>query len=93
VRENRRLYAAKLRAVLPLIESNAEDGKPDGGFYLWIRTPIDDGRVRPPPARTYNVWFCRQLSSRAKRTGESRQDHRARRAGGSIGECIEASDA
>ena len=42
VRENRRLYAEKFRAVLPLIRGPLETRMPDGGFYLWIRTPIDD---------------------------------------------------
>ena len=42
VRENRRLYAEKFRAVLPLIRSPLETRMPDGGFYLWVRTPIDD---------------------------------------------------
>jgi len=42
VRENRRLYAEKFRAVLPLIRSPLETSMPEGGFYLWIRTPIDD---------------------------------------------------
>jgi N-succinyldiaminopimelate aminotransferase len=42
VRENRRLYAEKFRAVLPLIRGPLETRMPDGGFYLWLRTPIDD---------------------------------------------------
>lgn len=42
VRENRRLYAEKFRAVLPLIGRPLETRMPDGGFYLWVRTPIDD---------------------------------------------------
>lgn len=42
VRENRRLYAEKFRAALPLIRSPLETRMPDGGFYLWVRTPIDD---------------------------------------------------
>ena len=43
VRENRRLYAEKFRAVLPLLKSSSmEVQMPDGGFYLWLRTPIDD---------------------------------------------------
>jgi N-succinyldiaminopimelate aminotransferase len=40
VRENRRLYAEKFRAVLPLL--GPEAAMPEGGFYLWLRTPIDD---------------------------------------------------
>jgi len=42
VGENRRLYAEKYQAVLPLIKSPLEAGMPDGAFYLWVRTPIDD---------------------------------------------------
>jgi N-succinyldiaminopimelate aminotransferase len=49
VRENRRLYAKKFSAVLPLIKNHLETERPEGGFYLWIRTPIDD------------AWFARCL--------------------------------
>jgi N-succinyldiaminopimelate aminotransferase len=42
VEENRRLYAEKFRAALPLIESPLQAEMPDGGFYIWLRTPIDD---------------------------------------------------
>jgi N-succinyldiaminopimelate aminotransferase len=40
--ENRRLYAAKFQAVLPLLRKPLEAQMPDGGFYIWLRTPIDD---------------------------------------------------
>jgi N-succinyldiaminopimelate aminotransferase len=49
VEENRRLYTAKYRAVLPLIKDPLQADMPDGGFYLWMRTPIDDRE------------FCRRL--------------------------------
>jgi N-succinyldiaminopimelate aminotransferase len=49
VEENRRLYAEKYRAVLPLIRTPLQADMPDGGFYLWMRTPIDDRE------------FCRDL--------------------------------
>jgi len=55
VRENRRLYAAKFAAVLPLIEKHLEAEKPEGGFYLWIRTPIDDTEFARGLQRDYNV--------------------------------------
>jgi N-succinyldiaminopimelate aminotransferase len=42
VRENRRLYAEKFRAVFPLIKAPLQTQMPDGGFYFWVRTPIDD---------------------------------------------------
>ncbi len=40
VEENRRLYAEKFRAVLPRLGKEA--CMPQGGFYLWLRTAIDD---------------------------------------------------
>ena len=39
---NRRLYAAKFQAALPLLKKPLEAEMPEGGFYLWVRTPIDD---------------------------------------------------
>lgn len=42
VEENRRLYAEKYEAVLPRIEEPLAADMPDGAFYLWMRTPIDD---------------------------------------------------
>jgi N-succinyldiaminopimelate aminotransferase len=42
VEENRRLYAEKFRTVLPLIKSPLQAAMPDGAFYLWMRTPVDD---------------------------------------------------
>jgi N-succinyldiaminopimelate aminotransferase len=42
VQENRRLYAAKFDAVVPLLESVLEVGLPEAGFYLWPRVPDGD---------------------------------------------------
>ena len=42
VRENRRLYVEKFRAVLPLLKPPLQADLPQGGFYLWMRTPMDD---------------------------------------------------
>jgi N-succinyldiaminopimelate aminotransferase len=55
VRENRRLYAAKYAAVLPLIRAPLKTQRPAGGFYLWIRTPVDDGEFARGLQRDYNV--------------------------------------
>jgi len=55
VRENRRLYAAKYSAVLPLVQRHLQTAMPDGGFYLWIRTPIDDAEFARRLQRDYNV--------------------------------------
>jgi N-succinyldiaminopimelate aminotransferase len=55
VRENRRLYREKFAAALPLVEAPLEAAMPDGGFYLWIRTPIDDTEFARELYRQYNV--------------------------------------
>jgi N-succinyldiaminopimelate aminotransferase len=53
--ENRRLYRAKFDAALPLVKTPLETAMPDGGFYLWIRTPIDDAAFARELYRQYNV--------------------------------------
>jgi N-succinyldiaminopimelate aminotransferase len=55
VRENRRLYQEKFRAVLPLLGTPLSAGMPDGGFYLWLRTPIDDCEFARRLHHEYNV--------------------------------------
>jgi N-succinyldiaminopimelate aminotransferase len=42
VRENRRQYAEKFAAGLPLIRAPLATTMPDAGFYFWVRTPGDD---------------------------------------------------
>lgn len=55
VRANRQLYADKYRAVLPLIAAPLSVGMPEGGFYLWVRTPVDDASFARELHRQYNV--------------------------------------
>lgn len=55
VRENRRLYAEKFKAVLPLVQEPMRAAMPDGGFYLWMRTPIDDSEFVRRLHHEYNV--------------------------------------
>ncbi len=42
VRANRELYRQKFDAALEILADNLAPGRPDAGFYLWARTPIDD---------------------------------------------------
>ncbi|MGB4073207.1 succinyldiaminopimelate transaminase [Pseudomonas sp.] len=44
VKANRDLYREKFDAVLRVLEGVLDVQRPDGGFYLWARTPIDDER-------------------------------------------------
>jgi N-succinyldiaminopimelate aminotransferase len=55
VRANRQRYAEKYRAVLPLIAAPLSTAMPDGGFYLWVRTPVDDAEFARELQRQYNV--------------------------------------
>jgi len=56
VRDNRRLYAAKFSTALPLLEKTSLKARqPDGGFYLWIETPIEDGDFSRRLHEQYNV--------------------------------------
>ncbi len=55
VRENRRAYAEKYRAVLPLVPAQLQTAMPEGGFYLWLRTPVDDAEFVRRFHRDYNV--------------------------------------
>jgi N-succinyldiaminopimelate aminotransferase len=55
VRENRRLYAEKFKAALPLIQNPLKAEMPEGGFYLWVRTPIDDQEFVRRLHHEYNV--------------------------------------
>ncbi len=42
VRQNRALYRAKFDAVLAILSPLMDVQRPDAGFYLWARTPIDE---------------------------------------------------
>jgi N-succinyldiaminopimelate aminotransferase len=55
VAENRSLYAEKFRATLPLVKKPLAAEMPDGAFYLWMRTPIDDAEFARRLHAQYNV--------------------------------------
>lgn len=55
VRRNRCLYAQKYRAALPLLRNSIETRMPEGGFYLWIRTAMDDTAFARELYAAYNV--------------------------------------
>ncbi|SDG90759.1 succinyldiaminopimelate aminotransferase apoenzyme [Pseudomonas benzenivorans] len=42
VRANRALYREKFAAVLDILGGVLDVQRPDGGFYLWAKTPVDD---------------------------------------------------
>ncbi|TDY00102.1 succinyldiaminopimelate transaminase [Thiohalophilus thiocyanatoxydans] len=42
VRENRQLYRRKFDAVLAILQPVMSVSRPEAGFYLWPRTPLED---------------------------------------------------
>ncbi|MBB1519993.1 succinyldiaminopimelate transaminase [Aquipseudomonas guryensis] len=44
VRANRDLYREKFAAMLDILDPVLEVQRPDGGFYLWAKTPGDDSQ-------------------------------------------------
>jgi N-succinyldiaminopimelate aminotransferase len=55
VEENRRRYAAKFALAAPVIAPVLPTAIPDGGFYLWARTPGDDRQYARRLYAQYNV--------------------------------------
>jgi len=55
VRDNRRLYREKFELVTPLLARHLDTSRPDAGFYLWARTPIDDTVFARELFGQYNV--------------------------------------
>jgi N-succinyldiaminopimelate aminotransferase len=55
VQENRRRYAAKFAEVTPSIAAVLPTAMPEGGFYLWARTPGDDRQFARRLYQHFNV--------------------------------------
>lgn len=55
VEENRRLYAEKYKAVMPLLGAPLQADMPEGAFYLWMQTPGDDQAFARDLYHQYNV--------------------------------------
>jgi N-succinyldiaminopimelate aminotransferase len=53
--DNRRQYREKFAAVTPRLAEVLDTAQPDAGFYLWARTPIDDGEFARGLLADYNV--------------------------------------
>lgn len=91
VRENRRLYAAKYSAVLPLIQEPLKTERPEGGFYLWLRTPVDDAEFARGLQRDYNVLVLPGSYLARDAHGENPGKNHVRIAlVAPLGECVEA---
>ncbi len=93
VAENRRLYAQKFDAVVPLLEKSFNAEKPEGGFYLWLRTPIDDTEFARRLHREYNVLVLPGSYLARDAGGENPGKNHVRIAlVAPLGECVEAAN-
>ena len=92
VEENRRLYAEKFRAALPLIKQPLRAEMPEGGFYLWLGTPIDDAEfVRRLYIDTNVLGLPGSYLARAEHDGTNPGKNRVRLAlVAPLDECVEA---
>jgi N-succinyldiaminopimelate aminotransferase len=87
---NRGLYREKFAGALPLVGAPLETALPEGGFYLWIRTPIDDTAFALGLYRKYNVSVLpgSYLAREAHGANPGRQHIRVALVA-PLGECVE----
>ena len=91
VRENRRLYAEKFRTVLPMVRAPLRTEMPDGGFYLWVRTPIDDAEFARRLHAQYNVLVLPgSFLARTERGANPGANHVRLALVAPLDECVEA---
>jgi N-succinyldiaminopimelate aminotransferase len=93
VEENRRLYAEKFKAVLPLIRNPLKAEMPDGAFYLWMRTPMDDREFARRLYREHNVLVLPgSYLARDAEGGNPGQNHIRAALVAPLEECVEAAE-
>ncbi len=91
VEDNRRLYREKYRAVLPMVRAPLQTEMPDGGFYLWMRTPIDDAGFARRLYAQYNVLVLPgSFLARNTRSGNPGANHVRIALVPPLAECVEA---
>lgn len=93
VRENRTLYRAKFEAVLGILEGCLAVQKPDAGFYLWAKTPIDDTHFAQQLFAQQNVTVLPgQYLARDTSQGNPGKHHIRMALVATLEECIDAAN-
>ena len=91
VEDNRRLYRDKYAAVLPMVKPPLQTEMPDGGFYLWMRTPIDDADFARGLHGQYNVLVLPgSFLARTTQAGNPGANHVRIALVPPLAECVEA---
>ena len=89
--QNRRLYAAKFDTALGMLKAPLSAYRPDGAFYLWMRTPVDDTEFARGLQRDYNVLVLPGSFLARDAHGENPGKNHVRIAlVAPLGECVEA---
>ena len=90
---NRNLYRAKFDAVLKILQPVLEVERPDAGFYLWAKTPIDDKDFAQGLFAQQNVTVLPGSYLSREESGINPGQNRVRMALVSeLDECIEAAE-
>ena len=93
VQENRDLYRAKYKAVVPVLRKQFNFVMPDSGFYLWLETPIDDQEFTRRLYEKMNVHVLPgTFLARDTEAGNPGQNRIRLALVGSIDDCIEAAN-
>ena len=93
VRQNRRLYAEKFRHVLPMLKAPLVTAMPQGGFYLWVKTPIDDCEFARRLYHEENVLVLPgSFIARDSRGGNPGRNHVRIALVAPLAECVEAAE-
>ncbi|MFG3450637.1 succinyldiaminopimelate transaminase [Stutzerimonas stutzeri] len=93
VQANRQLYREKFDAVLDILAPVMDVQRPDGGFYLWPKTPIDDQQFtrelydREHVTVVPGSYLSREVDGVSPGTGRVRMALVA-----PLGDCIEAAE-
>jgi len=89
--ENRRLYREKFSAVTDILGPVLDVQTPPAGFYLWLRTPIDDEEFSLRLYREQNVIVLPgSYLSRDTADGNPGRDHVRLALVAALDECVEA---
>lgn len=93
VRANRDAYRAKFDAVLAMLEPVLDVARPQAGFYLWPKTPIDDETFARELFRQENVTVLPgRYLSRPSASGDPGAQRVRMALVATLEECVEAAE-